>query len=39
MDGYYGPASAMSTILLAVTAIALFVVNRFFGGNRESLVS
>jgi iron(III) transport system permease protein len=38
MDGYYGPASALSTILLAVTGIALFVVNRFLGMGRESLV-
>jgi iron(III) transport system permease protein len=39
VDGYYGPASAMSTILLAVTAIALYVVNRFFGLSRESFAS
>ena len=38
MDGYYGPASAMATILLAVTGIALFVVNRFFGLKKESFV-
>jgi iron(III) transport system permease protein len=39
MDGYYGPASALSTILLAVTGIALFVVNRFLGMGKESLVA
>ena len=38
MDGYFGPASAMSTILLAVTGLALFVLNRFFGLKKESLV-
>jgi iron(III) transport system permease protein len=38
VDGYFGPASAMATILLAVTGIALFIVNRFFGLRRESLV-
>ncbi len=38
VDGYFGPASAMSTILLAVTGLSLFVVNRFFGLGRESLV-
>ncbi len=38
LDGYFGPASAMSTILLAVTGASLFVVNRFFGFGREGLV-
>lgn len=38
VDGYYGQASAMSTILMAATAVALYVVNRFLGGSRESLV-
>jgi iron(III) transport system permease protein len=38
MDGYFGPASAMATILLAVTGLALFVLNRFFGLKKESLV-
>jgi iron(III) transport system permease protein len=37
MDGYYGPASALSTILLLVTGLALFAVNKF-GMGRESLV-
>jgi iron(III) transport system permease protein len=37
MDGYYGPASALSTILLAVTGLALFAVNKF-GMGRESIV-
>jgi iron(III) transport system permease protein len=39
VDGYYGPASAMSTILMAATAIGLVVVNRFVGLNRETIVS
>jgi iron(III) transport system permease protein len=38
VDGYFGPASAMATILLAVTGISLFLVNRFFGLRREALV-
>jgi iron(III) transport system permease protein len=38
LDGYFGPASAMSTILLAVTGLSLFLVNRFFGLGREGLV-
>ena len=38
LDGYFGPASAMSTILLAVTGLSLYVVNRFFGLGREGLV-
>jgi iron(III) transport system permease protein len=39
VDGYYGPASAMSTILMAATAIGLYVVNRFFGLSRETFAS
>jgi iron(III) transport system permease protein len=39
MDGYFGPASALSTILLLVTGIALFIANKFSGTGRESLVS
>jgi iron(III) transport system permease protein len=38
MDGYFGPASALSTILLVVTGIALFIVNKFFGMGKESIV-
>jgi len=37
LDGYFGPASAMSTILLVVTGLAVFFVNRYSGG-RESVV-
>ena len=38
MDGYFGPASAMSTILLVVTGLCLFIVNRFFGLRRETFL-
>jgi iron(III) transport system permease protein len=37
LDGYFGPASAMSTILLLVTGLAVFFVNRYSGG-RESVI-
>jgi iron(III) transport system permease protein len=37
LDGYFGPASAMSTILLLVTGVAVFIVNRVSGG-RETVV-
>jgi len=36
MDGYFGPASAMSTILLLVTGLAVFFVNRY-SGSREGV--
>lgn len=38
VDGYFGPASAMATILLAATGLGLFIVNRVFGLGREGLV-
>ncbi len=38
LDGYFGPASAMSTILLAVTGLSLYAVDRFFGMGREGIV-
>jgi len=38
VDGYFGPASAMATILLAATGLSLVIVNRFFGLRREALV-
>ncbi len=37
MDGYFGPGSAMATILLAATGIALFVLN-LFGDSRRHIV-
>lgn len=39
VDGYFGTASAMSTILLLVTGIALFVVNRYFNRGSDTFVS
>ena len=39
VDGYFGTASAMSTILLLVTGIALFVVNKYFNRGSETFVS
>ena len=39
LDGYFGPASAMSTVLLVVTGVAVYVVTKFFKGGRESIIS
>ncbi|HUX21990.1 MAG TPA: iron ABC transporter permease [Spirochaetia bacterium] len=39
LDGYFGTASALATLLLLATGIALYAVNRFFGVRNESLVS
>ncbi len=39
LDGYFGTASALATLLLLATGIALYAVNRFFGVKNESLVS
>lgn len=38
-DGYFGTASAMSTILLAVTGIAMFVVNRYFNRGSDTFIA
>ncbi len=38
LDGFFGTASAMSTILLAVTGIALYLVNRWAGKSGTSAV-
>ncbi|HCM25902.1 MAG TPA: iron ABC transporter permease [Treponema sp.] len=38
LDGYFGTASAMSTILLVVTGIALYLVNRWTGKSGASVV-
>jgi iron(III) transport system permease protein len=38
LDGYFGTASAMSTILLFVTGLALYLVNRWTGKAGETLV-
>ncbi len=37
MDGYFGPGSAMATILLAATGLALFVMN-LFGDSKRNIV-
>lgn len=38
LDGFFGTASAMSTILLLVTGIALYLVNRWTGKSGASVV-
>ncbi|MFW6313469.1 MAG: ABC transporter permease subunit [Spirochaetota bacterium] len=38
LDGYFGPASAMSTILLLVTGLAVFLVNRYSGGKQSVIL-
>jgi len=38
LDGLFGTASALATFLLVATGFALFIVNRFIGFGRESLV-
>ncbi|PIE33704.1 ABC transporter permease [candidate division KSB3 bacterium] len=38
LDGLFGTASALATILLVATGLALFIVNQFLGMGRESLV-
>ena len=37
LDGDYGPAAALATILLVVTGLALFCVLKFTGAGRERL--
>jgi iron(III) transport system permease protein len=39
LDGYFGTASAMSTILLLVTGLSLYAVNRWAGGSNRAIVS
>lgn len=39
LDGYFGTASAMSTILLFVTGLALYIVNRLNGGADKAIIS
>ncbi len=38
LDGYFGTASAMATILLLVTGLSLYLVNRWTGGSGEAIV-
>lgn len=37
LDGLFGIASALSTILLVSTGLALFIVNKFLGVGKESI--
>ncbi|HUX14360.1 MAG TPA: ABC transporter permease subunit, partial [Spirochaetia bacterium] len=39
LDGYFGTASALATMLLFATGIALYVVNKFFGVKSDAFVS
>ena len=39
MDGSFGTASALATFLLVATGFSLFIVNKFLGVGKESLVS
>ena len=38
LDGLFGTASALATFLLVATGLALFIVNKFLGVGRETLV-
>lgn len=38
-DGYFGTASAMSTILLVVTGVAMFVVTKYFNRGSETFIA
>ena len=38
LDGLFGTASALATFLLVATGIALFVVNRFVGIGKDTVV-
>jgi iron(III) transport system permease protein len=39
MDGYFGTASAMSTILLVVTGVSLFIVNKYFNRGSDTFIA
>ncbi|GAB1483149.1 iron ABC transporter permease [Treponema sp.] len=39
LDGYFGTASAMSTILLFVTGVALYLVNKWTGKGSSSVIT
>jgi len=38
-DGYFGTASAMSTILLIVTGVSMFIMNKYFNRGSETFIS
>lgn len=39
MDGYFGTASAMSTILLIVTGVSMFIVNKYFNRGSDTFIA
>ena len=39
MDGYFGPASAMSTILLLATGTALYILNTVGPGKESAIIN
>jgi len=39
VDGYFGTASAMSTILLVVTGISMFIVNKYFNRGSDTFIT
>jgi iron(III) transport system permease protein len=38
-DGYFGTASAMSTILLVVTGVSMYIVNKYFNRGSETFIA
>jgi len=38
-DGYFGTASAMSTILLAVTGVSMFIVTKYFNRGSDTFIA
>ncbi|HEY9054914.1 MAG TPA: iron ABC transporter permease [Rectinemataceae bacterium] len=38
-DGYFGTASAMSTILLVVTGVSMFIVNKYFNRGSDTFIA
>jgi iron(III) transport system permease protein len=38
LDGYFGTASAMSTILFLVTGVAMYIVNKYFNQGSETFI-
>ena len=39
VDGFFGTASAMSTILLFVTGVSMYIVNKYFNRDNETFLS
>jgi len=38
-DGYFGTASAMSTILLVVTGVSMYIVNKYFNRGSDTFIA